>query len=133
MTVLIPTLNVAGEIINLATGALSVDVTLPNPVSNYVVSGQVSTPTTCWLSGAAGNVATFSFGSPVDAGATLTVIAIPASAQDLTTVVLEPGTLSYAVTAPTGQSVVPICQWNTQVWFQRLGNTWIFFFSAPPG
>jgi hypothetical protein len=133
MTVLIPTLNVAGEIVNLATGALSVDVTLPNPVSDYVVSGQVSTPTTCWLSGADGNVATFSFGSPVDAGATLTVIAIPAGAQDLTTVVLEPGTLSYAVTAPTGQSVVPICQWNTQVWFQIAGNTWIFLFSSPPG
>src|SRR6202021_1041957 len=133
MTVLIPNLNVAGEIVNLATGALSVYVTLPNPVSEYFVSGQISTSTTCWLSGASGNVATFSFGSPVDAGATLTVIALPAGAQDLNTVVLEPGTLSFAVTATTGQSVIPICQWNTQVWFQIVGNTWIFFFSAPPG
>lgn len=133
MTVLIPNLNVAGEVVNVATGAQSVTVTLPNPVSEYVVSGQLSTPTTCWLSGANGNEATFSFGSPADAGSKLTVLAVPAGSPDLTTVILPIGTTSYAVTVPTGQSVLPIPQWNTQVWFQLLGNTWTFFFSAPPG
>lgn len=133
MTVLIPSLNVAGEIVDIETGAQSVTVTLPNPVSDYVVSGQISTATPCWLSGADGNVATFSFGSPADAGSQLTVIALPAGLSGLNSVVLPAGTESYSVTVPTGQSVLPICQWNTQVWFQLRGNTWTFYFSSPPG
>ena len=131
MTVLIPSLAVAGEIVSVPHNAQSIDVTLPNLVSDYIVSGQLSTPTTCWLSGTNGNIATFSFGSPADADATLTVIALPAGLSGLTTVVLPAGTRSYSVTVPTGQSVLPICQWNTQVWYVIAGNTWTFYFSTP--
>lgn len=133
MSVLIPTVSVAGEIINLTSGAQSVTVTLPNPADEYIISGQLSTPTTCWVSGIDDNEVTFSFGSPVDSGSTLTLIALPAGMAGLSSVVLNPGTESYAVTVPTGQSVLPICQWNTQVWFQLMGNTWTFYFSSPPG
>ena len=133
MTVLIPTLSVAGEIVDVPTGALTIDVTLPNLVSDYVVSGQMSTPTTCWLSGSNGNIATFSFGAPADAGSQLTVLAIPTGLSGLQSVVLPSGTPSYAVTVQTGRSVIPICQWNTQVWFVISGNTWTFYFSSPSG
>src|SRR6185437_16043194 len=133
MTITLQSLQIAGEQINVPTSALSIDVTLPNPVSEYIVSGQLSNPTTCWLSGASGNVATFSFGAPAVSGTVLTLIAFPIGLSGLNTVVLPAGTSSYSVTVPTGQSVIPICQWNTQVWFQLMGNTWTFFFSYPPG
>lgn len=134
MTVLIPGVSVAGEIINLTTGAQSVTVTLPNPADEYVISGQVSTPTPCWVSGTNDTEVTFSFGSPVDAGSTLTLIALPAGMAGLSTVVLPAGTENWVVTVPTtGQSVIPIPQWNTQVYFQLMGNTWTFYFAAPPG
>jgi hypothetical protein len=133
VTVLIPTLSVAGEIVDVPTSALTIDVTLPNLVSDYVVSGQMSTPTTCWLSGSNGNIATFSFGAPADAGSQLTILAIPTGLSGLQSVVLPSGTPSYAVTVQTGRSVIPICQWNTQVWFVISGNTWTFYFSSPSG
>lgn len=133
MSVLIPSLAVAGEIVNLTSGQLTAIVTLPNPASDYVISGQTSNPSTCWVSGIDGNNVIFSFGAPASNGDTLTVIAIPAGLADLNSVTLAAGTEKYAVTVPTGQSVLPICQWNTQVWFQLMGNTWTFYFSAPPG
>lgn len=133
MSVLIPSLAVAGEIVDVPQGTLSIDVTLPNPASYYIISGQLSTPTPCWLSGADGNVATFSFGAPADAGAQLTVIALPIGLSGLNSVVLPAGTESYSVTVPTGQTVIPICYWNTKVWFNVAGNTWTFYFSYPPG
>ena len=133
MSVLIPTLNVAGEIVDVATGLLTITVELPNLASEYIVSGQMSTPTTCWVSGTSGNEVTFSFGAPADAGSQLTILAIPTGLSGLQSVVLPSGTPSYAVTVQTGRSVIPICQWNTQVWFTVRGNTWTFNFSSPPG
>ena len=134
MPVLIPELTVAGEIVDITTGQLSVTVTLPNPADEYIISGQLSTATTCWVSGTDGNEVTFSFGSPADPGTTLVVIALPAGLAGLHTVVIAPTQNTYSVTVPTtGQSVIPIPQWNTQVWFTIAGNTWTFEFNTPPG
>lgn len=132
MSVLIPSLALAGEIINVPTGTQEINVTLPNLVSDYIVSGQLSTPTTCWLEGATDNVATFKFGAPADAGSQLTIIALPAGMSGLNSVTLNPGTENFDVTVQTGRSVIPICDWNTQVWFEVNGNTWTFHFSYPP-
>src|SRR5579872_395338 len=134
MSVLIPNLAVAGEIVDVPTSAQNITVTLPNPADEYVVSGQLSTPTTCWVSGTNGNEVTFSFGSPVDSGTTLVLIALPAGLSGLNTVVIQPTQNSYSVTVPTtGQLVLPIPQWNTQVWYTIAGNTWTFEFNTPPG
>lgn len=134
MPILIPNLAVAGEIVNITTGAMSVTVTLPNPADQYVLSGQLSTPTTCWLSGTNDTEATFSFGAPADPGTTLILIAIPVGLSGLNTVVIQPSQTTFSVTVPTtGQSVLPIPQWNTQSWYTVSGNTWIFNFNTPPG
>src|SRR3984957_15243341 len=133
MTVLIPSLSVAGEVVNVPTNAQNITVTLPFDADQYVVSGQMSTPTTCWVSGTDGQEVTFSFGSPADASSQLTLIAIPSGTSGLNTVVLPAGTETYSVTTQTGQWAIPIPQWNTQVWYQLSGNTFTFFFSSPPG
>lgn len=133
MSVLIPSLAVAGEIIAVPGGTQEINVTLPNLVSDYIVSGQLSTPTPCWLEGATDNIATFKFGAPADTDSQLTIIALPAGMPGLSSVVIPGGTDHFDVTVQTGRSVIPICDWNTQVWHEINGNTWTFRFSFPPG
>lgn len=132
MTITIPSLAVAGEIINVSSGARNVTITLPNPANEYILSAQISTRSTCWLSGISGNQATFSFGIAADPSTQLTLLALPTGMSGLHSTVLSANTNSYSISVSTGQLALPIVTWNTNVWYALLGNTITFFFSNPP-